>query len=494
MGIFRFSDLNADVNILQRGYLFSMRTGDVVCIVLVTFISLVTRIWLLWKPEQVVFDEVHFGNFTNWYIERSFFFDIHPPLAKLLMAGVAKLSGYPGTIVFGGKKDYFDNETSYVSLRLTPAIFQSFCFPLIYSTMRVMKYKVCTSLTASLVLIFETSLLVEGKFILSDGILHFFSCLAIFCLACFLRYETTSNLIRSGITLGCAMSCKNTAMGLIGLAGISQLLWICKKRPTIKDIFFRALGFLGPIFSVFIAANAIHLVVLCYHGQGSAYLDKQHQETLATNTSYKGKRVLGPSLLERIVYLNYIMHKGNMRITKPHPYQSLPIHWPLLRDKWVLFWSHETGSMVICMGSPLVYWISTVGIAVSTVVMFVHQSDLWFFVVGWACCYWPFILIPWSMFLYHYLLPLIFAVMNLSALIERLSSESLCSSLNTSMVLISLLSYCFLYPLLYGTSGDQSMLIRQWSVATRWREGPPKHVMTGQTSPNTTLLLGTLPL
>ena len=48
-------------------------------------------------PREVIFDEVHFGKFVTAYCctgER--FFDIHPPHAKLLVAGVAWVGGYRG--------------------------------------------------------------------------------------------------------------------------------------------------------------------------------------------------------------------------------------------------------------------------------------------------------------------------------------------------------------------------------------------------------------
>lgn len=45
-----------------------------------------------------MFDEYHFGRFTNQYNDRQFLFDIHPPLGKLVFFWVSRLTGYDHTV------------------------------------------------------------------------------------------------------------------------------------------------------------------------------------------------------------------------------------------------------------------------------------------------------------------------------------------------------------------------------------------------------------
>ena len=47
-----------------------------------------------------MFDEVHFGKFAGYYIKGTYYFDVHPPLAKLVFAAVAYVCGYDGNFPF----------------------------------------------------------------------------------------------------------------------------------------------------------------------------------------------------------------------------------------------------------------------------------------------------------------------------------------------------------------------------------------------------------
>lgn len=48
----------------------------------VTLVAFAARFYKIWYPKEVVFDEVHFGKFASYYLERSYFFDVHPHLLR----------------------------------------------------------------------------------------------------------------------------------------------------------------------------------------------------------------------------------------------------------------------------------------------------------------------------------------------------------------------------------------------------------------------------
>ena len=330
----------------------------------ITFLSLHVRLWKLGYPNQIVFDEVYFGNFSNAYLTESFYSDIHPPFGKLIMAAVAWLTQYPGNINWGksGSSEYLDNEINYVSLRLTPSVFSSFCPTLIYCSMRNLGFSISSSITASILILFDSTHITEARFILSDGILHFFTCLHIFAFTFFLRKEELS-IIRTifvGLTLGFAVSCKLTAAGLLAMDGFT-IMWIIKDWPRFDSVIVRALTLFFVFlicFSVFILSWIVHFDILKYHDTTQTYTEDFFASFLydrdQMNYTNKAVRIINRNIFSQIFKDFINIQKTNMRITKPHPWSSMPKNWPLLLHKYMLFYMNGNSS-IRCHGSPITY-------------------------------------------------------------------------------------------------------------------------------------------
>ena len=74
----------------------------------------------------VVFDEYHFGRFTNQYTKGEFLFDIHPPLGKLVFYAVGRLIGYDASVCqYEGIQQQYDPTCKFLALRATAAFFGS---------------------------------------------------------------------------------------------------------------------------------------------------------------------------------------------------------------------------------------------------------------------------------------------------------------------------------------------------------------------------------
>lgn len=104
------------------------------------------------------FDEVHFGKFAAFYILGEYYFDVHPPFAKLLLGAAAWFSGFDGNFSFENIGDsYTLNHVPYVGLRALPAALGALTVPLVYAIMKESGYP-------TLIAAFSASLVLFGKF------------------------------------------------------------------------------------------------------------------------------------------------------------------------------------------------------------------------------------------------------------------------------------------------------------------------------------------
>jgi dolichyl-phosphate-mannose--protein O-mannosyl transferase len=309
-------------------------------------------------------------------------------------------------------------------------------------------------------------LLCEHRFIHSDGLLHFFACIhfAILLYGLSLKrstYQFGFWQIMTGISLGAACSCKNTAWGLIALNGIIhgvEILWTYNGLPfnAIYDLTIRGMSIGLPALSVYLFSFAVHFVLLPFSGQGRGYLSAEMQRQLVTKEDVGhqlwGLRVSGSTLIWRAIKLTLIMHTGNMQITQWHPFQSRPIGWPLLTDIRVMFWGSGKQE-IACMGNVFSYYFAFAGVCS---LVFGFRDERWLlamrFVVGWAVSYFPFYLIPRTMYLYHYLIPLMIGCLAFGASVDIFIPPFLRGFIVVVAAFLAITGFVMWSPYSYGTT------------------------------------------
>ena len=58
------------------------------------------RFFSLENPNNVVFDEMHYGKYAGQYLKNTFFFDSNPPLGKMMVAFAGYLANWDGNFGF----------------------------------------------------------------------------------------------------------------------------------------------------------------------------------------------------------------------------------------------------------------------------------------------------------------------------------------------------------------------------------------------------------
>ncbi|KXS10626.1 glycosyltransferase family 39 protein, partial [Gonapodya prolifera JEL478] len=200
---------------------------------LLTFLAFLTRMWAISWADFVVWDEAHFGKFASHYIQRQFYFDVHPPLGKILLGFSGVIAGYNGTWDFPSSQTY-PRELNYGIMRVFCATFGALMVPLAWYTALEMRMGKRAAFLAAVMVLWDTSYIAITKFILLDSMLLFFTVLSVYCFCCFRNEEERAFteswwywLAMTGLSLGCVLSVKWFGLFTIAVVGLATVedLW-----------------------------------------------------------------------------------------------------------------------------------------------------------------------------------------------------------------------------------------------------------------------------
>ncbi|CAG8739916.1 3780_t:CDS:2, partial [Acaulospora morrowiae] len=147
---FQEKDVYFDFDDKKKEFFRVSKNENIIVLTILTILSFATRFYMISHPKEVVFDEVHFGKFASYYLKRTYYFDVHPPLGKLMIAAMGWILGYDGHFDF--KKigmDYIENDVPYVGLRSLPAALGALYVPLAYLIMKESGYPMITAILAA---------------------------------------------------------------------------------------------------------------------------------------------------------------------------------------------------------------------------------------------------------------------------------------------------------------------------------------------------------
>lgn len=264
----------------------------------ITAVAFISRFYSINYPNEVVFDEVHFGKFASYYLQRTYFFDLHPPFAKLLIAFVGWIIGYDGKFKFDNIGDnYIDNNVPYIAYRSLSAIQGSITVPIIFLTLKESNYRVISCLFAAILVLFDNAHVAETRLILLDATLNLTVALSIYSYVKFSKERKNPFsfgwwkwLVLTGVSLSLVISTKYVGVFTFFMIGLAVLidLWDIldvKKGNTLeyfgKHFLARFVSLVVFPFILYLGWFWIHFAVLTKSGPGDPFMSPEFQETLA---------------------------------------------------------------------------------------------------------------------------------------------------------------------------------------------------------------------
>jgi dolichyl-phosphate-mannose-protein mannosyltransferase len=441
--------------------------------------SVATRFWTLFSPDSVVFDEVYFKAFASHYLNGQYYFDIHPPLAKLILGAQAALTGlHPAAIQAG----------SSTSLRLLPALAGVLLVPLIWGILRRLGASRAFAFLGALLVLFDNALLTESRFILTDSMLLLFGLAALYFYL--VARESKRRLHWVFLTLAAVCAGASASIKWTGLNALAivLLVWAWDQRGRAAKLLERlielAVLLLVPVI-IYVSTFYTHLALLPNTGDGDAFMTPQFQSTLKGSSYYNPSAHM--SFPAKFVELNIEMYHANQTLTATHPYGSHWYTWSFeLRP--IYYWAGEVqdnGSQgnIYLLGNPVIWWGLWVAIISGLLYVWLQRhklrpatvAALAIAAAAYLINFLPFVAVTRVMFLYHYffsfLYSIIFAVMLWNDIAKSPSGHQLTTSSDrrTFYLIVAAVVIGFLYfaPLTYGWAmspgGLQAhMWLRSW--------------------------------
>lgn len=446
-------------------------------IIILLSLGLLTRFAFFGHPNQTVFDEVHFGKFISGYYTREYFFDIHPPLGKLMIAGFAKLFDFkPGFAFTDIGNQYPDQQ--YMILRFLPSLAGALLPAIIFLLALEIGLAPLYALTAGMLIVLDNAILTQSIYILMDAFLLLFGFASLLFYFKYKNGKGNKYLILFTISASLAASIKWTGLGFFALPIIFEFFTLLKNRQYKSILKLAILPIIA--FLIYFAFFAIHLRILNKSGPGDAFMSMGFRKTLIGNQVPEDESVIKANLFQKFSQLNIEMYKANQGLNAGHPYGSAWYTWPLM-SRPIFYWVKDT-SRIYLMGNPTIWWATTLAVVflLTSYIYYGFKNSLrflpTFLITGYILNLLPFIGVKRVMFLYHYFTALIFSILILVYLLDT-STSSVQAKLTTrksskwvvgALIAVSTITFIYFAPLSYGLNlSPRAYELRVWLAS--WR-------------------------
>ncbi len=407
-----------------------LRTPEVWVIIALTLASVGVRFWRLGFPAEIVFDETYYAVWGQNYFQGQSFFDVHPPLGKLLIG--------LGSWLLGSNPEA---ATGALGWRFAVALFGVFIVPLTYFIAKKFFSEPKIQTPVSKIRITDDPnprriALLAGLFVLIDGLLLvqtrtalLDSFLVVFVLAsygCFFLYrdaktarDARAAFLLMGVCSGLALATKWTGLAPLGVLGF---WWLAHydRLPRLSG-WITLLGFI-------LIPTSIYLLSFIWNVRTTdfmSYLIDWHKQT-------------------------WNFHHT---LTATHPYQSRWWTWLYLaRPVW--YYYKETDGIVtgiLALGNPILWWASLPALFASLITILRRRTpELVLPLMAFLAAYLPWGVIGRTQFQYYLVGGVPFLLIILAYWIDRWLDHWALRRFAILIILLAILVFIFFWPILIG--------------------------------------------
>lgn len=424
----------------------------------ITWLSVLLHFWRITYPNSVVFDEVTFGKFLNAYAKGEYYFDLHPPLGKLLLAWASYFGGLDPQFNYEKIGTVFTN-SAYIWIRSLTAFAGALIPTSVALFMRGLGFSRRVAVFAALFVIFENALLVISRTFVFDIFLISFGFASLAAGVWFWRTQNKILWWMAWLLGAAAFSIKWTGLSFLGVLTLWELQKGWKDGSLSSSLSKLLVGWLAAgVFYFFVFV--VHFSWTPNSGIGNDFMSAEFQSGLIGSRYYGRANMQRPSLWGQFIELNKMMWSYQKTMNQAHPYSSQWYTWPLLYRP-IYFWGNtdlQLKERIYLLGNPWLWWCSTVAIAAflfrtwrywrAWLVQAIdgQQSREFCLVLLFVANYLPFVLIGRVMFIYHYLVALVAALMVLAVTIDRWSNRRWV----WIFLATAIISFCYFAPLSYA--------------------------------------------
>lgn len=456
-----------------------------------TTLAFATRFWRLSAPGGRVWDEIYFQEYASRYFTGSYYFDVHPPLTKLLFALVARLMRVP--------PEYFMNGTGITAFRVLPALTGALLVPLVWWLVRECGGTRRVAAFGAALVLMDNALLVQSRLALSDMPLLFFGIAAVTCLMAARRMAGGARwalLSLAALLGGCAAATKWTGLTALGLIGATWLIDIATglrrtagdgggvpavggaasardaRRPVARWIGEGALLLVLPA-AVYFGSFVVHLRLLPNDGPGTGAMSRAFNETRRGHPAYTPDAKMGT--VAQIAEIHRVAMETNLGwSTLQHVAASKWYTWPVSKHR-IMLWKDSlaapgTEARMDIQGNPALWYGILVAMGAFVVLLAMRRVEartlrapmVWLG-AAYVMNFVPFAFIARPMYLYHYNFALVFSIVLASLAMGamcgwqkddgapwRLAAGARRWYLGT--LLLVAVSFAYFAPLSYGTA------------------------------------------